>query len=54
MLREIRLKNLLSFKDAKLELIPLNVVIGANATEKSNLLEAIDLLRSGQSNWRQR
>ena len=47
-IREIHLQNFLSFgpeaKPIKLE--PLNVIIGASGSGKSNLLEAIDLLRN--------
>lgn len=47
-LREITLQNVLSFGDApvRLPLGPLNVLIGPNASGKSNLLEAVSLLRS--------
>jgi len=44
-LQTIKLENILSFKDAELELRPLNVLIGANASGKSNLLRAIGLLK---------
>ena len=43
---KIKLENILSFKDAELELRPLNVLIGANASGKSNLIRAFDLIRS--------
>jgi len=39
-LEAITLKNVLSFKDATIELGPLNVLIGANAAGKSNLIES--------------
>ncbi len=47
-LRSIELKNLLSYgpEGVKLELEPLNVLIGANATGKSNLLQALRLLQA--------
>ncbi|MGC9950086.1 MAG: AAA family ATPase [Bryobacteraceae bacterium] len=45
-LKSIRLKNILSFKDAKLPLDSLNVLIGPNAAGKSNLIDAIGLLRA--------
>ncbi|HAG80745.1 MAG TPA: chromosome segregation protein SMC [Cyanobacteria bacterium UBA12227] len=43
----LRLKNLLSYgsEGEEIELQPLNVLIGANASGKSNLIEAIRLLR---------
>ncbi len=44
--KRLELKNLLSFIDTKVELRPLNVLIGANASGKSNLIEAISLLQS--------
>lgn len=46
LLSSIRLKNILSFKDATLELRPLNVLIGPNASGKSNLIEVIGLLQA--------
>ena len=45
-LDKIRLENILSFKDAELELRPLNVLIGANASGKSNLVRVFGLLRA--------
>jgi predicted ATPase len=45
-LRSIGLKKILSFKDAKLPLDSLNVLIGANAAGKSNLIDVIGLLRA--------
>jgi len=46
LLHSIRLTNLLSYgsKGVTLELEPLNVLIGPNASGKSNLIEAISLL----------
>jgi predicted ATPase len=48
LIRSIRLKNLLSFgsKGEEIELEPLNVLIGRNASGKSNFIEAIRLLRA--------
>ncbi len=46
LLRKIKLENLLSFRSTEVELRPLNVLIGANASGKSNLIEAIGLLRA--------
>jgi predicted ATPase len=48
LIQAIKLQNLLSFgpDTATLPLRPLNVLIGANATGKSNLVEAISLLES--------
>ena len=45
LLRSLRLKNILSFRDAEIELGPLNILIGANASGKSNLIETLALLR---------
>jgi predicted ATPase len=53
LLRNVQLINLLSFKDAKLSLEPLNVVIGPNGSGKSNLISAIALLRSAPSDLAQ-
>lgn len=46
MLQRLKLQGVLSFKELDLELKPLNVLIGPNASGKSNLILAIDLLRS--------
>jgi len=50
-LHSIRLKNLLSYgsQGTTLELEPLNVLIGPNASGKSNLIEAISLLAATPS-----
>jgi len=45
-LRSVSLRNILSFKDAKLPLDSLNVLIGPNAAGKSNLIDVIELLRA--------
>jgi predicted ATPase len=46
LLRKIKLENLLSFRNTEVELRGLNVLIGANASGKSNLIEAIGLLQA--------
>ena len=46
LINSLHLKNILSFKDTKLELQPLNVLIGANGSGKSNLLDVIALLQA--------
>jgi predicted ATPase len=46
LLRQITLENLLSFRKTTVELRGLNVLIGANAAGKSNLLDAISLLHA--------
>ena len=46
LLNSLHLKNILSFKDTDLDLQPLNVLIGANASGKSNLIETIALLQA--------
>ena len=50
-IRSIRVQNLLSYgPDAiEIELQPLNVLIGANASGKSNLIEAIGLLQAAST-----
>src|SRR2546425_11789724 len=45
-LEAITLKNVLSFKDATIELGPLSVLIRANAAGQSNLIEIISLLKA--------
>ena len=42
----LHLKNILSFKDAEVALAPLNIVIGPNASGKSNLIETLSLLQA--------
>ena len=46
MFNSLHLKNVLSFRDADVALAPLNVVIGPNASGKSNLIEAFSLLQA--------
>jgi len=46
LLSSITLKNLLSFKNATLDVRPLNVLIGPNGSGKSNFLEDIGLLQA--------
>lgn len=48
LIKSLKLNNFLSFGDADepIELSSLNVVIGANGSGKSNLIEAIELIRS--------
>ena len=46
LLHSITLTDLLSFNETTLELRPLNVLIGANASGKSNLISAIGLLNA--------
>ncbi|HEX6902796.1 MAG TPA: AAA family ATPase [Thermoanaerobaculia bacterium] len=50
LLRRIQLENLLSYKGVEFELEPLNVLIGPNASGKSNLIEAIGLLAAAPRN----
>ena len=45
-IKSLHLKNILSFKDAKLDLQPLNVLIGPNGSGKSNLIDVIALLQA--------
>ncbi len=46
LINSLHLKNILSFKDAKLDLQPLNVLIGPNGSGKSNLIDVIALLQA--------
>jgi len=52
MIQSIKLTNFLSFgrESEAVELRPLNIIIGANGSGKSNFLEAFDLLKSAPSN----
>jgi predicted ATPase len=50
LLQSIKLTNLLSFRDAELELRALNVLIGPNASGKSNLIAALGLLKAAPEN----
>lgn len=52
-LKRLKLKNLLSFGEQgiDLELGPLNVIVGANGSGKSNLIEAISLLKAATSDF---
>jgi len=54
MVQQLRLRNFRSFKDATIELRPLNILVGANASGKTNLVHAFrflrDLARSGLEN----
>src|ERR1022692_2365103 len=45
-IKRLTLKKILSFKETTVDLGPLNVLIGANAVGKSNLIEAISLLQA--------
>ena len=47
-IHSIKLKNILSFghEEQKIELQPLNVLIGPNASGKSNFIEVFRLLRA--------
>jgi predicted ATPase len=53
LLSSLTLRNLLSVRDATLELRPLNVLIGPNVSGKSNLVEAIGLLQAAPVDLRQ-
>ena len=44
MIKEVRLENWKSFPKATLYLDPLTILIGTNASGKSNVLDAMDLL----------
>jgi predicted ATPase len=46
LIERLRLKKILSFHDATIELGQLNILIGPNAVGKSNLIEVIGLLRA--------
>ena len=44
-IQALHLKYFLSFQDVSIKLGPVNVLIGANGSGKSNVIEAIDFLR---------
>ena len=46
LLKSIKINGLLSFRDVELEIRPLNVLVGANASGKSNLIEIMALLQA--------
>ena len=48
LVEKIRLRNILSFGDKgeEIELLPLNIIIGQNASGKSNLVDVIKFLNS--------
>ncbi len=46
LINSLHLKNILSFKDAKVDLRSLNVLIGPNGSGKSNLIDVIGLLQA--------
>lgn len=49
LIKKIRLKNFKNFKDAELELSDMNVLVGANASGKSNFLQALKFLKDIQT-----
>lgn len=49
MLKSLHLKNILSFRDAEVALRPLNILIGPNASGKSNLIETLGVLQAAPS-----
>ncbi len=51
-LASLHFRNLLSFRDLELELRPLNVLVGPNASGKTNLIDAIGLLRAAPVDFR--
>ena len=53
-LRELTLRNILSYgpEEQPLHLERLNVLIGSNGSGKSNLLEALALMRAAQGDFR--
>jgi predicted ATPase len=52
LLEQITLRNLLSFRDATIDLGPLNILIGENTAGKSNLIEAVSLFQAAPSDMR--
>ena len=50
LINSMRIKGLLSFKDMSLDMRPLNILIGPNASGKSNLIEMVALLQATPRN----
>ena len=46
LINSLHIENILSFKDAKLDLQPLNVLIGPNGSGKSNLVDVVAMLQA--------
>ena len=46
LIEQLRLKNILSFRDTTIKLGNLNVLIGPNGVGKSNLIEVVGLLQA--------
>ena len=44
--KSLHLKNILSFRDTELDIGPMNILIGPNASGKSNLIETLALLQA--------
>ncbi len=51
MIRSVRLENFKSFRDATLELEPFTLIVGANASGKSNLRDAFRFLHGVGMGW---
>ncbi|MFP2899496.1 AAA family ATPase [Corallococcus sp. 4LFB] len=51
MLESIHLKNFKSFADAEVKLAPVTVLVGANGSGKSNLLDALRLVQRLELGW---
>ncbi|NOJ98785.1 AAA family ATPase [Corallococcus coralloides] len=51
MLESIHLKNFKSFADAEVKLAPVTVLVGANGSGKSNLLDALKLVQRLELGW---
>ncbi|NUO81700.1 AAA family ATPase [candidate division KSB1 bacterium] len=51
MIKKLTLKNFKSFRDSTLELGPLSIILGANASGKSNLVDALRFLQGCTRGW---
>jgi len=49
-IHKLKLQNFLSYEEEEIELQPLNVLIGANGSGKSNLIEAFSILKATPTN----
>ena len=53
-LGQIKIEGFKSIKSAELEIAPINILIGANGSGKSNLIEVFELLREFRDDrWRE-
>jgi len=49
MIKELKLSNFRSYRDAKFEFSPFTVIVGPNGSGKTNIIEAINFISTGRS-----